>query len=75
MLVLHGKAVAQAEAGPVKLFQRVGYRHAGDEEASPTRADESDAASLPKALDGKLVDMKGLLMQAETHPRSAQVKR
>jgi hypothetical protein len=75
VLVLHEKAVELAETEPVELFQREGYRHADDEGASPTRADESDTASLPKAQDGKPVDVKGVLMQGEAHLRLLQVKR
>ncbi len=75
MLVLHGREAELAGIAPMEMVQPVGYRRAGNGAVSPTRADESDAASRPKALDGKPMDVKGLLMQVETHLRSKQVKR
>jgi len=44
---VHGKEVALAEAEPVGMFEPIGCQPADGEGASPTRADESDAANLP----------------------------
>ena len=43
-----GKEAALAEAEPVGMFEPVGCQRADDEEASPTHADESGAANLPR---------------------------
>ncbi len=75
MLVLHEKATGLAGTASMETVRPVGYQRAGNGAVSLTRADESDAASLPKALDGKQMDVKGLLMQGEAHLRSMQVKR
>lgn len=75
MRALHGKAVELAETEPVEAFQRVGYRHAGNEEASPFPADGSDAASLPKAPDEEPVVVKVPSVREGTHLRLMHVKR
>ncbi len=73
-LVLRGKAVELAEAELVELFQRVGYRPSGDEAVSPTLADESAVASLPRGPDKVPMEAKGPLGQERTHLRSMPVK-
>jgi hypothetical protein len=62
-----------AGAEPVERCQSRGRPRAGDQEASPTPADGSDAASLPKAQDEELVRVP--LAQIGTHLRSMNVKR
>ena len=51
MLALREKAVELAGTEPMERFQPVGRRPAGDEGASPTPADGSDAANRPRAQD------------------------
>jgi hypothetical protein len=50
---VHEKEGALVGAEPVGMFEPVGCRRAGDEGASPTRADGSDAANLPTGWDEK----------------------
>jgi hypothetical protein len=57
------------------MFQLIRYQCAGDEAASPTPADESAVASLPRAQDEGPGEVKVSLMQVRTHLRSMQVKR
>lgn len=51
MLALREKEIELAGTEPVVSFQPVGRRPAGDEGASPTRADGSVAANRPRAQD------------------------
>ena len=74
-LVLREKAAEPAETETVAMFQLIGYQCAGDEAASPTPADESAVASLPRAQDEGPGEVKVSLMQVRTHLRSMQVKR
>lgn len=74
-LVLPERSVGPVEAEPVGPFQRVRYRHAGDEGVSLPRADESIAASLPKAQDGDSVKGELPLVQERTPLGPRNVKR
>lgn len=67
MLVQHGKAVELAETELVEPFLRARHQRAGDEGVSLLRADESTAASLPKAQDEGAVKGKLPLVQERTH--------
>ena len=51
VLALHEKTVELARPAPVERGQLRACQRAGDEVASPTPADGSDAANLPRALD------------------------
>jgi hypothetical protein len=70
-----GKAVELRRTEPVEMVQPVRYRYAGDEAVSPTRADGSAVANLPRAPDEKPMEVKGPLGQVGTHLKSAHVKR
>lgn len=59
MLVPHGKAVELVGTTLMEMVQPSGYQCAGNEAVSPTRADESDAAGLPKILGGNAFDPLG----------------
>ncbi len=75
MLALPEKGVELAGTEPVELFQRVEHRRTDDEGASPTPADGSNAASLPRAPDEEPVEVKVPLVQQGTHLRSRSTKR
>ena len=75
MLAPHGKAVEPVEVVLVEIYPSAGYRCAGDEGASLPPADGSAVASLPRAQDKKLMEVKVPLVQVETRLRSMQVKR
>ena len=58
-----GKEVALAGAEPVGMFEPIGCQPAGGEGASPTRADESDVANLPKEW-GRSQERPGVVRRA-----------
>ena len=60
---VHGKEVALAGAEPVGMFEPVGCQPAEGEGASPTRADESDAANLPREW-GRSQEAHGVVRRA-----------
>ena len=62
-LAPRGKAVELGRTEPVEMVQPVRYRYAGDEAVSPTRADGSAVANLPRAPDEKPMEVKGPLGQ------------
>jgi hypothetical protein len=59
--------VEEGETEPVQMLQPVGYRRVGNEAVSPTHADGSAVASLPKALEKEPMKMKILLVQMSPH--------
>jgi hypothetical protein len=69
------KTVALVGAEPVERGQPLGCQRAGDQGASPTPADGSDAASLPRALDEEPLWVGIPLVQVRTYLRSTNMKR
>ncbi len=63
VLAVHGKEVALAGAEPVEMFEPVGCQLADDQGASPTRAEESDAANLPREW-GRSQEAHGVVRRA-----------
>ena len=59
VLALYGRDSQWAEAQLGGTVQATGCQPAGDEEASPTLADESDDPSLPTKEDEKLEEVQG----------------
>ena len=63
VLAVPGKEVALAGAEPVEMFEPVRCQLADDQGASPTRADESDVANLPKEW-GRSQEAHGVVRRA-----------
>jgi len=70
------KKVEPAGAELVERYQPLGCQRAAEQAASPTPADGSDAASLPRAQDEEAVEEEKVpLVQEGTHLRLRNVKR
>jgi hypothetical protein len=65
VLALREKEVELAGTEPMERFQPIGRRPAGDEGASPTPADGSDAPNRPRAQDRDQEEAQPMQVEAQ----------